>query len=643
MNARKVAMSVLLLAALGSAADAESVEWISGTTPPGQWSINPAHPTPTDVVTFSGPTAVYDSNCVAKRALGGTPLLTIDTKARTIVLWFQGPVPQVCPMVYNPVAGLRGDFGPLAVGDWTFTCRSRDLNFETHFTVQDKFAYHVDADAPGPAHDGRSWATAMRTLQDALAAAGSGDEIIVAEGTYLPDRGGAATSGDRAASFLLKPGLIVRGGFAGYGQPNPDERDIARRVTILSGDLQSDDRAAVPSFTDNSYHVVIGPADGLAARLDGFTVTAGNADGAFPHHYGGGLYNPDGKLQVVNCTFRGNTGVWGGAVMNFGPALTLANCQVLANRALMLGGGLYNYEGAATLINCRIAGNTAGYAETAGGAAVYNLNASVTILGSTIADNESPSGKAIANFTWMAAPGVRVRVANSILFNGGNELWSNVREAVEVTYSDVQGGWVGTGNISTDPQFTRSSSRGVGGEWVDGDYRLKSSSPAIDVGNNAALPADDLDLDADGNTTEPLPVDLDNEARIEGTKVDLGAYEQLAKQTPPTPSTTLMVSVGDGFLSLAPDPSAPSSSNTFIGSVDVDIELNFRGRLSVEVTPSSAAGGTWTAWLIPDTIGPGKATVTLWVKVQNLNLAALPAGAKDVQVAEVVFYVTPLF
>ena len=60
-------------------------------------------------------------------------------------------------MIYSPVAGLKGDFGPLPAGDWTFTCPSRDLNFEIHFTVQEKFAYHVDADAPGSVHDGRSW------------------------------------------------------------------------------------------------------------------------------------------------------------------------------------------------------------------------------------------------------------------------------------------------------------------------------------------------------------------------------------------------------------------------------------------------------------------------------------------------------
>jgi len=63
----------------------------------------------------------------------------------------------------------------------------------------------------------------------------------------------------------------------------------------------------------------------------------------------------------------------------------------------------------------------------------------------------------------------------------------------------------------------------------------------------------------------------------------------------------------------------------------------------VTAAATSPAGGTWTAWVVPDTIGPGPATVTLTVKGENLNLAALPEGSQNVQVAEVEFFVTPIF
>ena len=88
-----------------------------------------------------------------------------------------GTGPQPCPTIFNPVAGLEGEFGPLAAGDWVFTCPSRDTAFEVLFTVRNRFAHYVDVDARGSVPNGRSWETALLTLQDALAVAGSGDEF----------------------------------------------------------------------------------------------------------------------------------------------------------------------------------------------------------------------------------------------------------------------------------------------------------------------------------------------------------------------------------------------------------------------------------------------------------------------------------
>ena len=69
----------------------------------------------------------------------------------------------------------------------------------------------VDQSAAGPLHDGSAWCSAHIDLQDALATAIAGDEIRVANGTYVPDRG----SGDRTAAFQLIDGVSLYGGFAG--------------------------------------------------------------------------------------------------------------------------------------------------------------------------------------------------------------------------------------------------------------------------------------------------------------------------------------------------------------------------------------------------------------------------------------------
>ena len=54
---------------------------------------------------------------------------------------------------------------------------------------------------------------------------------------------------------------------------------------------------------------------------------------------------------------------------------------------------------------------------------------------------------------------------------------------------------------------------------------LNPTGIARDTGSNGNLPADDHDLDGDGDTAEPLPVDARGLSRVVGAGVDLGAYE----------------------------------------------------------------------------------------------------------------------
>ena len=428
---------------------------------------------------------------------------------------------------------------------------------------------YVDADAPGPTHDGSTWANGYRYLQDALAVAVSGDEIWVAKGIYKPDQGARVTAGDRYATFQLKNGVALYGGFAG-SETSIDERRWQTNENILSGDI-----GTLGSTGDNSYHVVTGSGTDGTALLDGFTITAGKANSLNPYNSGAGMYNDNGNPAVVNCTFSGNwagyfgagmfndnsspgltncifsgntvAGGGGGGMQNYGGSPTLTNCTFSGNWAGW-GGGMYNEDCSPGLTNCTFSGNWAAYgggmendcssptltnctfsgnsanngggiinavssgpsltncafsgnsSSYSGGGMSNVYFSSPTLTNCTFSGNSAPHGNALACDSYEKWLPSTLEVANSILWDGGDEIWNNDGSTIAITYSDVRGGWTGEGNISADPMFVGA-----------GDYHLQDGSPCIDAGTNSApaLP----DTDKDGNL------------RIVGAAVDMGAYE----------------------------------------------------------------------------------------------------------------------
>lgn len=205
-----------------------------------------------------------------------------------------------------------------------------------------------DANAGG---DGTSWATAYRFLQDALHEAAREDiaEVRVGQGVYRPDRDEADPDGsaDRSASFPLLAGVALRGGFAGWLGSDPDERDIDRFETVLSGDLLADDGADFANSGDNSLHVVRvaggearsgGGAPEEPPLLEGFAITAGNANGAGGDDRGGAVHAAESDCTMRLCTIElnsaGNMLGFGGGLHAQGEGLILLeSCTFIDNRA----------------------------------------------------------------------------------------------------------------------------------------------------------------------------------------------------------------------------------------------------------------------------------------------------------------------
>lgn len=155
---------------------------------------------------------------------------------------------------------------------------------------------YVDEDATSGADDGSSWTNAFLTLQSALAVAVNGDEIWVAEGTYYPDEGTGQTNGLRTSSFQLIQGVEIYGGFVGTEtQLSERNKEPETNNTILSGDLNKDDDTG-GDISENAYHIVTSDLVDNSAKLDGFSITSGNANGD-----GGSSQNIGGGIMLLDC------------------------------------------------------------------------------------------------------------------------------------------------------------------------------------------------------------------------------------------------------------------------------------------------------------------------------------------------------
>jgi len=397
---------------------------------------------------------------------------------------------------------------------------------------------YVDTDANG-AQDGTNWANAFNHLQDGLAAAAAGNEIWVAEGIYKPDTNSARPhgTGDRGATFQLKTGVTVTGGYAGFGKLDPNARDTRLHTTVLSGDLLADDGPGFHNNSENSYHVVSGSGVKATAVLDGFRIIGGNADHGDID--GAGMYNLSGSPTVIDCTFVGNSARWygGGMFNNMFSSPTLINCTFVDNDA-KYGGGMENrFYSEPTLTNCLFSGNTAEF-----GAGLSSAGASPTCINCTITQNWAARRAGGMYNRFDSKP----EITNCIVWGNRAEEGAQITmwydSELSVTCSDIEGGQAGLlvvestvnwgeGNIDLDPCFVETGFWDSNGIWIDGDYHLLPASPCIDAASNIAIPSDKYDIDRDGNTAETLPWDAEGEARIDdgdndgNSVVDMGAYE----------------------------------------------------------------------------------------------------------------------
>ncbi|MEI9956854.1 MAG: choice-of-anchor Q domain-containing protein [Ferruginibacter sp.] len=233
-----------------------------------------------------------------------------------------------------------------------------------------------------------------------------------------------------------------------------------------------------------------------------------------------------------------------------GKKIAFRNCIVKANTAANSAGGMYNELSSPFIASCIFTDNHAtgggGTYNDAGGAMLNYNNASPAIVNSLFTANSSTRCGGV--FSWSSCSPVfnnctfsgnstvttgsslysevntSVTVANSIFWNnsGGQNIYNDNTSATAATYSDVQGGYTGTGNLNMDPLFVIAANpAGSDNSFgtADDGLRLLTGSPALDAGSNTNLPA--------GITT-----DIAGAARIQNSMVDMGAYENTVSTLP---------------------------------------------------------------------------------------------------------------
>ncbi len=350
------------------------------------------------------------------------------------------------------------------------------------------------------------------TIQAAINASANGDEVVIADGTYtgpgnrdiqinglqivIRSAGGAQTCIIDAqalgrvfvvatGSDVVFEGVTIANGFKGVNA-------VGAGMLIEGSDAVIQDCV----FTGNSAAVGGGlrQAGGNLLLLERcrFTGNTGTAGG-------GGMFVDSDVLNVVDCVFDSNGGGGGaGGVAGSAPTSRYENCVFTSNDASFVGAGMVDAGHPARLVNC-----------------VFSRNASPRGAGIAVAGDMT-----IVNCSFGGNLGVAVSIYASPATLSNCIVWGNTQGPFEgaptATWSDIQGGWPGAGNIDADPLFVQPGTD---------DLRLQAGSPGSNSGSNALLPADDLDLDGDGNTTEPIPVDLDGNTRVQSGTVDMGAYE----------------------------------------------------------------------------------------------------------------------
>ena len=317
-------------------------------------------------------------------------------------LWARGMALGQLPndVVLSPELDIEGNIYAQKPAVGAFMVKATDIEPEK---TDDALTVYVDVDCTEPEHHGDSWATAYRSLNNAISYLASLDAGIVGnkqlvvrvlEGDLWPRY--AFTNNDPLTATITVPKTASGKTIYIYGGYHRDETDPNRNTavrdpltyrSIINGNTEGKD------ITQGLYHCIT-VEQGANLVLDGFHVINGYAAGEASRQYGAGLLAHAGSTVTVrNCIFENNTAQEGAAIDAREATLTMENCVVNNNT---------NTTETATVVNAKTLTMEHVTVVNNKGAAPANMGTSSFSAGNTSGNSvslSSVSEAGAANFT----------------------------------------------------------------------------------------------------------------------------------------------------------------------------------------------------------------------------------------------------